>query len=267
MYRTLAVHFLPELTTPAELAAGVVVVIDVLRASTTITTALAAGAREVVPCVEIEEARQRAEELGRRSTKAASDDSSHGPLLGGERGGLPIDGFDLGNSPSEFTPQTVAGRTVIFTTTNGTKALLACTAAQRVLIGSFVNLSAVVQELTGQLPIHILCAGTRGRVTREDVLFAGALVEKLVGKIVEEEAINDEARIARDVWCHAMDGVQQPGQLTNQHLAEVLRHTQGGRNLKNIGLDRDILDAADIDRFDFAPVFEASQWRIVRPTA
>jgi 2-phosphosulfolactate phosphatase len=267
MYRTLTVHFLPELTTPAEVAAGVVVVIDVLRASTTITTALAASAREVVPCVEVEEARQRAKELGRRSTQVAGDDSSHEPLLGGERGGLPIDGFDLGNSPSEFTPQRIAGRTVIFTTTNGTKALLACTAAQRILIGSFVNLSAVVRELTGQLPIHILCAGTRGRVTREDVLFAGALVEKLVGKIVEEEAINDEARISRDVWCHAMNGVQQPGQLANQRLAEVLRHTQGGRNLKNIGLDCDILDAADIDRFDFAPVFEASQWRIVRPTA
>src|ERR1700733_12632677 len=147
MYSTLAVHFLPELTTPAELAAGVVVVIDVLRASTTITTALAAGAREVIPCAEVEQARIRADQLGRRhaaSTKAlvaatadaaktvaaGTHESDSGPLLGGERGGLPIDGFDLGNSPSEFTAQTIAGRTVVFTTTNGTKALLACTAAQ-----------------------------------------------------------------------------------------------------------------------------------------
>ena len=90
-------------------------------------------------------------------------------------------GFDLGNSPCEFTPETVAGRTIVFTTTNGTQALLICTAAERVLIGSFVNFSAVVKELDGELPIHLLCAGTRGRVTREDVLFAGALVEKLAG--------------------------------------------------------------------------------------
>ncbi len=267
MYSTLAVHFLPELTTPAELAAGVVVVVDVLRASTTITTALAAGAREVIPCAEVEQARERGEELGRRAMKTTAGESKMGPLLGGERGGLPIDGFDLGNSPSEFTPQTVAGRTVVFTTTNGTKALIACTAAQRVLIGSFVNFSAVVAELTGELPIHILCAGTRNRVTREDTLFAGSLVEKLVGTIVEEDAINDEARIARDVWCHAMDGVQPPGRRANQRLAEVLRNTQGGRNLINVGLERDIVDAADFDRFDFAPQLDAARWRIVRPTA
>jgi 2-phosphosulfolactate phosphatase len=267
MYSTLAVHFLPELTTPAELAAGVVVVIDVLRASTTITTALAAEARELIPCAEVDEARQRADELGGHSTSTNGNDSAQRPLLGGERGGLPIDGFDLGNSPSEFTTKTVAGRTVVFTTTNGTKALLACTAAQRVLIGSFVNFSAVVAELTGELPIHILCAGTRNRVTREDLLFAGSLVEKLVGTVVEEGAINDEARIARDVWCHAMNGLQPPGRRANQRLAEVLRNTHGGRDLINVGLGQDIIDAADFDRFNFAPQFDAVQWRIVRPTA
>jgi 2-phosphosulfolactate phosphatase len=285
MYSTLAVHFLPELTTPAELAAGVVVVIDVLRASTTITAALAAGAREVIPCAEVEQARLRAEKLGRHRPESANSLVAAGsakgketeiktqtprginpePLLGGERGGLPIDGFDIGNSPCEFTTQAVAGRSLVFTTTNGTQALLACTAAQRVLIGSFVNFSAVLRELTGELPIHLLCAGTRERVTREDVLFAGSLVEKLDGRIVEHEAINDEARIARDVWCHSMDNLQPPGRRANQRLVEVLRDTQGGRNLINVGLERDIADAADFDRYDFVPVFDAAHWRIVKP--
>jgi 2-phosphosulfolactate phosphatase len=281
MYSTLAVHFLPELTTPAELAAGVVVVIDVLRASTTITTALAAGAREVIPCAEVEQARIRADQLGRRHPASAKalvaatadaakivaagiHESDRGPLLGGERGGLPIDGFDLGNSPSEFTAQAIAGRTVVFTTTNGTKALLACTAAQRVLIGSFVNFSAIAAELDGELPIHLLCAGTRDRVTREDVLFAGSLVEKLAGTIVEEGAINDAARIARDVWCHSMDDLRPPSRRANQRLINVLRESQGGRNLINVGLERDIVDAADFDRYNFAPQFDAAHWRIVR---
>jgi 2-phosphosulfolactate phosphatase len=268
MYSTLAVHFLPNLTTAEELAAGVVVVIDILRASTTITAALAAGAREVVPCFEVEEALERAAKLGRtgeaKKTPASAPGEHREPLLGGERGGLPIDGFDLGNSPSEYGPQVVAGRTVVFTTTNGTRALVACSAAKHVLIGSFVNCSALVQQLDGELPIHLLCAGTRGRVTRDDILFAGCVVDRLA-KVVDEEAMNDSARIARDVWNHAMEGFTPPGRRANQRLAEALRDTQGGRNLKNVGLERDIVDAADFDRYNFVPVLDAAHWRIVKP--
>src|SRR5436190_17272954 len=137
MYSTLSVHFLPALTTAEQMAAGVVVVIDVLRASTTITAALAAGASEVIPCAEVEQAKSIAANVGRRNQRAATTNSaaqlatavSHSvatPLLGGERGGLPIAGFDLGNSPSEYTPKSVAGRIIVFTTTNGTQALSIC---------------------------------------------------------------------------------------------------------------------------------------------
>ena len=111
MYSTLSVHFLPVLTTAEQMAAGVVVVIDVLRASTTITAALAAGAKEVVPCAEVEHARSIAAEVVRGPEPAlpANAELSRtsvvsnpvtSALLGGERGGLPIEGFDLGNSPS-----------------------------------------------------------------------------------------------------------------------------------------------------------------------
>src|SRR5262249_5944787 len=147
----LCVHLLPSLTTPADLAGGLAVVIDVLRASTTICHALAAGAKEVIPCLEVEEARERA-------NRYVPGDA----VLGGERGGLRIEGFDLGNSPREYTPTTVGGRTVLFTTTNGTRAMRQCTEAARVVIGAFVNLSPVCREVERALmagrDAHLLCA-------------------------------------------------------------------------------------------------------------
>lgn len=282
MYSTLSVHFLPSLTSIEELAAGVVVVIDVLRASTTITTALAAGAREVIPCSEIDQARQQAAEMTRKLKRrtamvlgggagGVSEDSiatvetlEPPPLLGGERGGLPIDGFDMGNSPSEYTTQSVGGRTIVFTTTNGTQALQVCRAAQRIVFGSFVNFSAIIDELTGDLPIHLLCAGTRGRITREDVLFAGAVVEKLAGPMVEQEALNDEARIAGEVWKQAMGDLRPPNPRAIHRIGDVLSACQGGRNLIGVGLKRDIVEAASVDRYDFAPVFDPVNWRIVK---
>ncbi|MEK6238577.1 MAG: 2-phosphosulfolactate phosphatase, partial [Planctomycetales bacterium] len=109
MSRRLHVHLLPELTTEEALAESHVVVIDVLRASTTIVHALASGAAEVIPCLETDDARELSKRL-------ASDN----PLLGGERGGEPIDGFDMGNSPTEYVESKVRGRKIIFTTTNGT---------------------------------------------------------------------------------------------------------------------------------------------------
>ena len=102
-----------------------------------------------------------------------------GIILGGERGGLPIPGFDLGNSPAEYTRERVAGKTVVFTTTNGTRAMQRCKQASRVLLGAFVNFSAVCRELGGVEQVVLVCAGTDGHVTREDTLFAGAVVDDL----------------------------------------------------------------------------------------
>jgi len=129
--RQIDVYLLPALVEPADLAGKAVAVIDVLRATTTIIQALAAGAAEVIPCLEVEEARRIAVPLGGRA------------VTGGERGGKQIPGFDLGNSPAEFTPERVAGKTVVFTTTNGTRAMQRCKEARRVLVAAFTNLSAV----------------------------------------------------------------------------------------------------------------------------
>lgn len=151
-------------------AGGIAIIVDVLRASTTIVTALAAGAAFVKPVVEVEEAR-----LLRNS-------SGESWLLGGERGGVPIPGFDLGNSPAEYCRSVVDGRGIIMTTTNGTLAIERCLAAETVLIGSFLNRNAVAKEAVllasnrGIDAIHLVCAGTNGHETEEDFLGAGSII-------------------------------------------------------------------------------------------
>ena len=183
-------HFLPILLPPDELREATAVVIDLLRASTTICHALAAGAREVIPCLEVDDAR-----------RIAADLAASRPVLGGERDGVRIEGFDLGNSPEEYRPETVGGRTVVFTTTNGTAAMLRCRPAARIIIGSLVNFSAVCKQLTDKASTHLICAGTQSKITREDVLCAGAITDRLLSSgAMGESDLNDEARIARDAW-------------------------------------------------------------------
>ena len=132
----LHVHPLPQFVEVHDLAGSTVVVIDLLRASTTLCYALAAGASGVVPHVEIEAVFAAAQELDRSKI-----------LLGGERQGVRVDQFDLGNSPTDYTPEVVFGMKILFTTTNGTRALHHARLAQRIVIGAMANLSAVTQSL------------------------------------------------------------------------------------------------------------------------
>ncbi|MCH8828960.1 MAG: 2-phosphosulfolactate phosphatase [Planctomycetes bacterium] len=244
MPREIHTHFLPSLFEPADLDGGTAVVIDVLRASTTICHALAAGAKAVIPCAEIEEARQLAANLAGENV-----------VLGGERQGKRIDGFDLGNSPSAYTPETVGGKTVVFTTTNGTRALFRCAEAERILIGSFNNLSAVVNQLLKlRQPIHLVCAGTNGNISQDDVLLAGALFSDCAEGNDDIPQIDDETSIAADFYQLNL------GEMT----LEALKESRGGRNLLNLGLDADIERAAEIDRFDFVPVFSPQSGRVTK---
>lgn len=163
------VHLLPRLIPHGTLKGGVAVVVDVLRATTVMVHALAAGCEAVMPCGEIDEAREIAAGLPEGTA-----------LLVGERQGLPIPGFDLGNSPGDFTPEVCEGKTLVMTTTNGTRAILASLEAERVYIASFGNLRATSTELSVQFlkkdhkhPVHIICAGTDGHISLEDSLLAG----------------------------------------------------------------------------------------------
>lgn len=242
-------HFLPDLTTPDALNGATVVVIDVLRATTTIVHALAAGAAEVIPCLEIDEARRIAARLGDRA------------VLGGERGGLRIEGFHLGNSPAEYTSPAVCERTVVFTTTNGTRAMRQCVQARQVLIGAFVNFSALCDALVDEPVIHLLCAGTDREITREDVLLAGAVVDALSRRSLAEAPVicNDQADIAADAWRIAAANLTAGGMLAN-----ALEASRGGRNLLEVGHERDIEIAATIDKFNLVPRLDLAAWRITR---
>lgn len=240
--RKIDVYLLPALVEPAALAGKTVVVIDVLRATTTIVHALAAGATEVAPFRDVEDAKRLAEELRERV------------VLGGERGGVPIPGFDLGNSPAEYTRDRVGGKTVVFTTTNGTRALERCTFARRVLIGAFANFSAVCRELIGDREIAIVCAGTDGHVTREDTLLAGAIVTDLVQE--KPSPLNDQALLTADAWQTAVR------LMTDRPLGMMLRDSRGGRNLIDTGQENDIDLAAQIDKFDIVPELDLKAWRI-----
>src|SRR5690606_28924594 len=103
------------------------------------------------------------------------------PLLGGERGGVKIEGFDLGNSPREYTAERVGGRTIAFTTTNGTRALMAAASAARVYMGAYANLNQLSDRLAEQVgDIHLICAGTDRQVTLEDTVCAGEIATALI---------------------------------------------------------------------------------------
>lgn len=189
------------------------------------------GASAVIPCGTVDEA------VGARSGA-----ESGSMLLGGERGGVRIDGFDLSNSPAEYTAERVAGRLVAFTTTNGTKALLRAASADQILVGSFVNLSAVAHAVRySDQPVVIVCAGTDGCVTGEDVLFAGALAESLLQDGRAEFEPTDSATIAISHWR------SRCGNLSPETVEAALLTSQGGRNLTRLGFDADVRTAAQVD--------------------
>jgi 2-phosphosulfolactate phosphatase len=240
--RPVLVHLLPILAPVGSLVGGVAVVIDVLRATTVIVHALAAGCRAVIPCGEIEEAKQRAKELRGRGKV----------LLSGERHGSPLPGFDLGNSPSKFTAKVCKDATVVMTTTNGTRALLQAAEAERVLVAAFVNFSAVCEQLrVEERPVHVVCAGTDGEVSLEDTLLAGALVDFLSES--GEVKLNDAARLA---W----DGFENHGRC----LLGALEVGKGGQHLTALGYDADIRAAADVDRFAIVPELRRDPLRVER---
>lgn len=239
--QSLRVWLTPDLVDPQTLRGTTAVVIDVLRATTTILEALDNGARAVYPCVAIDEARETSKRL------------APPVLLGGERGGRRIDGFDVGNSPSEYSRERVEGAAIVFTTTNGTRAMQQCHAAQQVLLAAFSNLSAVADQLVAESQVDVVCAGTNGEVTREDVLLAGALVEAARDSASPPEVCNDQAQLAGDAWRAAV------GELRSGPLADVLRDSGGGRNLIEIGQERDVEWAAQIDRCHRVPRVEFTE--------
>jgi 2-phosphosulfolactate phosphatase len=230
-------YFTVEELDPSTLESATVVVVDVLRATTTLVEALANGARGIYAAPSTEEAVKLAHSLGRDDT-----------LLCGERKGTKVPGFDLGNSPREFTRAAIEGKRLVMSTTNGTRALAKGQHGARLLPCAFTNLGAVARAVNGTDRLVILCAGREGRFTLDDALCAGHLVRKMEGE--HDCSLNDASQAA-----FAWAGFRKPTR-------KFLEATDGGRALVEIGLGDDLEICAEVDRHDI--VAEMRNQTIVR---
>lgn len=212
---------------PRALAGHEVVLVDVLRATTTIAAAVARGAR-VVPAGSLADAKRLAKKAGK------------GALLAGERDGRTIRGFALGNSPAQIGGLgTLSGRVLVLTTTNGTQAMPAAKRAARVHASAMVNASATARELAGAAEVSFVCAGrSNGAPALEDLVGAGAVIAAL-----GEARLMDAARIARDLFLAA-----------KADLHGALRESDGGKHLLELGAADDVRACAALDSLEVAPV-------------
>jgi len=226
---------------PAAIVTGrAVVVIDVLRASTSIAAALHHGARNVVPLDSADEAIMRAKQLDRGET-----------LLAGERRMLPIEGFDLGNSPLEFTREKVEGKTVLLTTTNGTAAVAGLAGARDVYIGAYANFTVVARALRAAVKqgadLTIICAGRDRTFSLEDAACAGRFV-RAIARRATTAALSDAA-----VACLLVD------RRYGDNLARLFGDAEHGRALADAGFGADLEACARIDAYPVLPVYQDRQ--------
>jgi 2-phosphosulfolactate phosphatase len=219
----------------------VVVVIDVLRATSVMVHALSQGAREIIPVQTIEEAFELVRSYPPHST-----------LLGGERGSRRIEGFDLGNSPREYVGEKVKGKRLILTTTNGTKAFHAVSSAGKALVGSFFNTTAVAEKcLQVDQDLLIYPSGDEGHFSLEDTVCGGMVIDHLIRKGGDSIRLTDGANAAYYLY-----------QQFKQNLVEALRLSNHGKDLIAKGLEEDLLYCAQVDRTDVVPVFREG---VIRP--
>lgn len=224
--RNLSVCLSPALLPSYALENSIVVVIDIFRATTSICYGIANGAEAIIPVSTVEECLSY---------------KDHGFLLAAERNGLIVEGFDFGNSPFSYVEDKVKGETIVLTTTNGTRALKESLQASKIIVGSFLNLSAVCQWLQEQQKdIILLCAGWKNHVCLEDTLFAGAVVEKLDGIDI---CLDDSAMAAGDLYA-----------LVKSDLAGYLSKSSHGERLKKLNIEKDIAFCLQIDTITSIPV-------------
>ncbi len=233
--KNLETLFIPEEIKNIELTGKLVVIIDVLRASSTIVTALANGCYGFIPILSPDKAREKVEQFEKERV-----------LLGGEREGIKIEDFDLGNSPREYKREAVKDKTIIFSTTNGVKTLEIVKGAYRIIIGSFLNLQAVCKYCTNYKgDILLICAGKEGRFSLEDTACAGMLIDSLknvFSDTCQESDANLTARLLYEKF--------------GNNILEILRKSQHGQYLESIGLDEDLKFCSQLDFFRIVPIFK-----------
>jgi 2-phosphosulfolactate phosphatase len=232
----LDVYFTPAGLNAGDLTGRGVIVIDVLRASTTIVSAIANGAKAVIPAASSEEAVRLTANLEKNTV-----------VLAGERRLQRIEGFNLGNSPREITGESVGGKTVFLATTNGTPALVSVAGADPVMVGGAINFTAAAARAAGIFmergDLAIICAGREKRFALEDAYTAGRFVKALRKGNTRKVALNDAASVALDLagkyktWLEAFEA------------------SEAARLLKEVDLAEDVTWAARADRFDVVPTY------------
>jgi 2-phosphosulfolactate phosphatase len=233
----LHVWFSPLGLGPADVQGRTIFVIDVLRATTVMCAALHNGARALIPVASTEEALRLAQTIG-----------SADVLLAGEKNCLRIPGFALGNSPLEMTEQTVKGKTIVVTTTNGTKALLSTQGAAAVYVGAAANLTLAGERarevLEQNRDVVILCAGRETAFSLDDAYCAGRLAVAALGDRKPRKGLNDAAIASLDLVRRYGDDWARP-----------LSYSRAGRELTRLGFHDDVLDAGRLDAYPVLPQF------------
>ena len=233
----LDVLFSPAGLTLAEVQGRTVFVIDILRATTSICAALSNGARAILPVASTEEA-----------LKLAQTIDSEDVRLAGERNCVRIEGFHLGNSPLEMTEAAVRGRTLVFTTSNGTRGLLACQGAAAVHLACAGNLSLAADKaretLAQEGSVLVVCAGRDNGFSLDDAYTAGRLVAEVLGGSVKRRGLNDAALASLDLVRRYGERWERP-----------LRRSRAGRELIRLGFAADVAEAARVDAYPVLPAF------------
>lgn len=229
----------PDLLLARDLTGYAAAVIDVLRATSSIATAFSSGCHKLIPA--------------RNKDQALIEREHHeGAILTGEQGGLKIPGFDLGNSPLEYTPRNVAGKTIVMTTSNGTRAVLGASeaGASPVFLCSFLNLTAVARacaeaalsENGSAKGVAIVCSGEHGKFSLEDFACAGALVSELSS--LGGFSLDPTARAALCLW-----------EAYERDALRVLQDAPHGRDLIRMGFADDLAHCAQVGVFEVVPRF------------
>lgn len=216
-----------------------VVVIDILRATSTMTVALANGAKEIIPAETISNAAR----IARGSTNS---------LLCGERGSKVVEGFDLGNSPYEFQPEIIKGKSLIFSTTNGTLSIVKSKLAKSCVLASFLNLSKVIEYINDlDEDVKLVCSGKLNNFCIEDAVCAGVIIKKLIESDKKLELNDPEYAVLRLGELLALSS----GKISSEKIFGMLKKSEHGKYLMSLGFEKDLEFCSKVDSYSFIPLF------------
>jgi 2-phosphosulfolactate phosphatase len=233
--KTIDVCLSPDLMHLYNVQDRTIVVVDILRATSCMTTAFAHGIESIMPFAKLEDCLAK---------------KSEGYFTAGERDGKKVEGCDLGNSPFEYMNPELRGKKIAFTTTNGTQAIAKSEGAKEILIGSFLNLSTVVDYLRGSSNnVLIVCAGWKGKVNLEDTLFAGAVVELLKDNI---EPDCDAPLMAQHLYITA-----------ESDLVGFLKNSSHVKRLARLNIFKDIEFCLTPDQYNVLPILKEGTLQLI----